>query len=90
MIFLSYSHQDTLWMERVASHLQVLVDSDALQVWDDRHIRAGQDWLPEVEKALDTAKVAVLLISIEFINSHFVRNAEVPGFLPGGRSRGSE
>jgi hypothetical protein len=88
MVFLSYSHKDTPWMERVASHLQVLVDSESLRIWDDRSIKPGQDWLPEIEKALEAARVAVLLVSIEFINSPFVRNAEIPRLLARRKAQG--
>jgi len=81
MIFLSYSHVDAAWMERVSNHLHVLVDSSSLRTWDDRGIRPGKEWLPEIEKALEQARVAVLLVSIEFLNSPFIRGTELPRLL---------
>jgi hypothetical protein len=37
-VFLSYSHQDEIWKDRVSKHLRVLGE---LEVWDDRQIAVG-------------------------------------------------
>ena len=48
-IFISYSHKDEEWKDRVVTHLRVLEMEDMLDVWDDRRIEAGDDWFPEIE-----------------------------------------
>ena len=50
-IFISYSHKDEEWKDRVVTHLRVLEMEGMLDVWDDRRIEAGDDWKPEIEKA---------------------------------------
>ncbi len=59
-IFISHSHKDEEWKERVATHLGVLPGIDA---WDDRRIEAGADWFKEIMDALNAAEIAILLVS---------------------------
>ncbi len=80
-VFISYSHKDEEWKDRVVTHLRVLQMEDILDVWDDRRIEGGDDWKPEIEKAIDTASIAVLLISANFLTSKFIRDEEIPRLL---------
>lgn len=80
-VFISYSHLNEDWKKRVHGHLAVLAHQGLLTVWEDRQIAAGDDWLPEIEKAIETAQVAVLLISREFLNSNFILGKEIPELL---------
>lgn len=80
-VFISYSHKDEEWKDRVVTHLRVLEMEGILDVWDDRRIEAGDDWKPEIEKAINAASIAVLLISANFLTSKFIRDEEVSRFL---------
>jgi hypothetical protein len=62
-VFLSYSHKDEIWKDRLATHLGVLEQEGLLSVWNDRQIKAGAEWQREIEAAIQTADVAVLLVS---------------------------
>ena len=77
-IFISYSHKDEKWKERVVTHLGVLQE---LEVWDDRKIEAGEDWFPEIEKAINESHAAILLITANFLTSQFILNVEIPRLL---------
>jgi tetratricopeptide (TPR) repeat protein len=81
IVFLSYSHKDEVWKDRILTHLAALQRNGQLQAWNDREIRAGQEWLPEIERAMEEARVAVLLVSPHFLASGFIQNQEVPRFL---------
>ena len=59
-VFISYSHKDEEWKDRVCSQLGVLVQQGLVDTWDDRRIAVGDDWKPEIEKAMASAKAAVL------------------------------
>ncbi|HSS77354.1 MAG TPA: AAA family ATPase [Thermoanaerobaculia bacterium] len=87
-VFISYSHQDEAWKDRVVSHLKVLEIEGELTVWDDDRIAAGDDWLPEISGAMNRAAVAVLLISKDFLTSGFIRGTEVPLLLKRRQSEG--
>jgi hypothetical protein len=80
-VFISYSHKDEEWKDRLVSHLGVLKHEDLLDTWDDRRIEGGDDWLLEIEKAINAASVAILMISAKFLNSNFILKEEVPKLL---------
>jgi len=80
-IFISYSHKDEFWKDQFMNHLNVLKKEGVFDVWDDRQISPGNDWYQEIQTAIDKARVAVLLISANFLNSEFITNEEVPALL---------
>ncbi|MCP4663505.1 MAG: toll/interleukin-1 receptor domain-containing protein [bacterium] len=87
-VFLSYSHADEPWKDRLVDHLQVLEVAGELDLWDDRRLKAGDEWQSEIEHAIDAASVAVLLISARFLTSPFIREQEVPRLLERRTSEG--
>jgi tetratricopeptide (TPR) repeat protein len=81
LIFISYSHKDETWKDRLVTHLNVLQYQDSLDIWDDRRIEAGEDWFQEIEAALNASSIALLLISANFLTSKFITEEEVPRLL---------
>ena len=79
-IFIGYSHQDEQWKDALQKQLQVLTYAD-FTAWDDRQIKPGDGWLDDIETSIAAAKVAILLISPDFLISEFVRRQEIPKFL---------
>ncbi len=80
-VFLSYSREDEAWKERLKVHLKPLERLGALVIWDDRRINAGATWYDEIQQAIDAAKVAVCLISPDYLASDFCTKEEVPYLL---------
>ncbi len=80
-VFISYSHKDEAWKDRLVTHLNVLAKQGMLEIWDDRKINAGDDWKPQIEQAIESSGVAVMLISADFLTSDFILNEEVPKLL---------
>ncbi len=66
-VFISYSHVDEAWKKRLVKQLQVLALEDVLEVWDDRRITAGEAWRPAIEVAMESARVALFLVSADFL-----------------------
>ena len=85
-IFVSYSHADREWLERLRTHLAPLIRDEHLDFWDDTKIAPGASWAGEIERALGKARVAVLLVSPEFLASDYVARVELPAILV--RARG--
>src|SRR5689334_24563931 len=89
-VFISYSHRDVKWLERLLQHVRPLVRESQIQVFSDREIKVGADWHREIKAALDTASIAVLLISVHFLASDFIMNEELPRLLAGAEERGTK
>jgi hypothetical protein len=80
-VFISYSHKDEVWKDRLVTHLGVLQQEGLLDEWDDRRIGAGADWYQKIEEAIARASVAVLLVSADFLTSKFILSKEIPSLL---------
>ena len=87
-VFLSYSHRDVHWLERIRVHLRPLERLGLLSVWDDKSIKPGEVWREEIETALDHATCAVVLLSADFMASDFCTEMELPRMLQRAKERG--
>jgi len=87
-VFISYSHRDESWKDRLVRQLRVLQRQGLLDVWDDRRIGGGEDWRAEIDAAMARARVAVLLVSADFLSSDFILDEEVPRLLQRRKSEG--
>ena len=76
-VFISYSHKDEIWKDKLVSHLRVLEKEILLSIWDDSKIQIGTDWFFEIEKAIESTQVAILMISADFLTSDFILNEEI-------------
>ena len=90
-VFLSYSHndRDRQWVERVRVHLKATFYDQNLNIWDDTRIPSGARWHEEIKTALAGTKVAVLIISADYLASDYIRTHELPSFLLAAESEGA-
>lgn len=87
-VFISYSHQDEPWKDRLLKQLGVLQHQGILSAWSDRKISGGDPWEEQIQQAMDRSSIAVLLISPRFLNSDFILTREVPHLLQLREQRG--
>lgn len=80
-VFISYSHADEVWKDRLVKHLGVLQHQGLLRTWNDRDIGAGDEWFKEIRKAMDEARVAIFLVSANSLTSKFILHTEMPHLL---------
>jgi len=76
-IFISYSHKDARWLERLRLHLKPLINDNEISVWDDTKIQPGSAWRAEIEQAIQSTKVAILLVSADFLASDYCFDIEL-------------
>ncbi len=88
-VFISYSHKDRIWLDRLRVHLKPFERTGKLDIWSDTDIPPGSDWFSEITAALATAKVAILLITADFLASDFIHNEELPALLKAAESNGA-
>lgn len=80
-IFISYSHKDAEWLEKVKTHLKPLSRYYGIEEWDDQKLRTSDKWKEVISKALNNATIAVLLFTPDFMASDFIINNELQPLL---------
>lgn len=80
-IFISYSHKDEEWKDRLLIHLRVLERKGMVDLWDTSRIQPGSKWVEDITKAIKDANIALLLISPDFLASDFIVQRELPVLL---------
>jgi len=87
--FICYSHADKKWLKRVRVHLRPLERRRVFKVFDDSQIQPGTRWKDEIKAALDRARVAILLVSADFLASDFIAENELPPLLKKAKNGGA-
>jgi hypothetical protein len=80
-LFISYSHRDDDWLQRLKLHLAQLERRGIVHLWSDTQIRVGDRWEAEIEAALTESRAAVLMITPAFLASTYIWDQEVPRIL---------
>lgn len=81
VVFISYSHLDepehpgpdeVKWLTFVRTYLQPAVKNGIFDLWDDRNLKGGDDWDPEIEYKLRSCDIFVLLVSARSMASDYI------------------
>jgi len=91
-IFISYAHaaeKESGWVGRIRTHLEGVARSSEVDVWDDSRIDPGDKWQEAISRAIKQARVAVLILTADFLASKFIRDAELPLLLEAADSDGA-
>jgi tetratricopeptide (TPR) repeat protein len=76
-VFFSYAHEDEALRDELKKHLSNLKRQGVITDWYDRDISAGKEWDEEVKEHLESARVILLLISPDFMDSDYINDVEV-------------
>jgi TIR domain len=66
-VFISYSHKDARWLDRVREQLAVLEREGLIDIFEDTRIGAGEEWYPRLNDEMLEARLSLLLISPAFL-----------------------
>src|SRR2546421_1309030 len=76
-IFCCYAHEDEPLLEKLKTHLRSLQRQGLVDVWYDRDISAGTDWVQQIKEQLNTAQIILLLVSPDFMDSDYCYGIEM-------------
>lgn len=80
-VLISYHSQDREWMERLRTMLGPLKRAQRIQIWDDTQIQMGSVREQEIRSALERARIAVLLVSADYLDSDPIMTQQLPYLL---------
>jgi hypothetical protein len=87
-VFISYSHKDSKWLSEVRKRLSILEYNHEIISWDDTRIKVGSNWKNDITQSIKNCKVAILLISNDFLDSAFIVKQELPAILKAASKEG--
>lgn len=70
-IFISYSHVDRPYAERLRDFLLPAIEADAVEVVGDLALEPGDHWPSQLDAMLHGADIFVMLVSPDFLSSKF-------------------
>src|SRR5262245_39854337 len=79
-IFISYSHRGNgpRWLVALLRALHVFERHHLLDVWQDGRIRLGSSWDDDIVRAMNSARLAVVLLTEEALQSEYIVTRELP------------
>jgi hypothetical protein len=75
-IFFSYAHKDEDLMNSVRRQLVVNERNGRILKWHDREIPAGSGWRQQIDDRLRQAKIILLFVSPDFLDSRYCYEIE--------------
>ncbi|WP_337964832.1 tetratricopeptide repeat protein [uncultured Flavobacterium sp.] len=82
-VFISYSHDDSDYFKVFSQGLKKVIKNTEhfdWNIWDDTNIHVGTFWDEEIQNNIQNCNVAILLVSIGFMSSKYIKEKEFEEF----------
>jgi tetratricopeptide (TPR) repeat protein len=76
-VFVSYAREDESYKNNLVKQLNVLEGQGVISSWHDGLLVAGEQWNETIVNQINAARVILLLISPDFMNSQYIHNVEM-------------
>ena len=76
-VFVSYAREDESYKDELIKQLKVLEEQGVISNWHDGLLVAGEQWGETIVSQINAARIILLLISPDFLNSQYIRNVEM-------------
>jgi hypothetical protein len=76
-IFVSYSHSDRNWFEKLRPLLKFSPPAEVAHVWHDQELKAGDQWEKEIRSELAQMDIFLCMVSYNFLASDFIGDVEM-------------
>ena len=89
-VFICYNEADMQVLTRIQIHLKTIENQGIhIKTWDNTKIEPGMETKTEIRRALSSCKVAVLIVSTDFLASETIIRFELPALLQAAESEGA-
>jgi len=78
-VYISYSHDDRSWKDKLKKQLAVLERNKLIQIWDDE-VDVGDERGSHLAR-LNDAHIVVMLITVDFLTQDHIMDQQVPMIL---------
>ena len=86
-IFICYSHSDDRWRKKVEIAIKSMeLEGIQVKLWSDKKIKTGFRWQDSIFSILSRTRIAILLVSNDFLASEFIKDKELPRILKKAKS----
>jgi tetratricopeptide (TPR) repeat protein len=76
-VFVSYAREDEKDKDELIKQLNVLEEQGVISSWHDGLLVAGEQWDETIVQQINIARVILLLVSPDFLNSKYIHNVEM-------------
>jgi len=87
-IFISYAHADKKFLDELLTHLKPILRGGQVRSTSDRDLQPGEQWFAQIQQAIATCRVAVLLVTPSFLASDFIHDHELGPLLKAAEAGG--
>src|SRR5690349_15381327 len=76
-LFFCYAHEDEPLLNQLKIYLEPLRRHGLIEMWYERDISAGANWVKEIDDQLETSQIILLLVSQYFMASDYCYGVEL-------------